>query len=84
MGDHQGRGELRVVFAPSTQIDQIERLAGQSEAEIVHGSSESGVFTLQLNGVKVTEAAAAQVIARLRAEPAVVFAAPASKYVSHE
>ncbi|WP_139559794.1 zf-HC2 domain-containing protein [Methylotetracoccus oryzae] len=79
-----GEGELRVVFAPSIQIDQVERLARELETEIVHGSIESGAFTLRLSGVKATEAAVARVIARLRAEPGVVFAAPASKYVSPE
>lgn len=79
-----GEGELRVVFAPSIQIDQIERLARELETEIVHGSTESGAFTLRLHGINATEAAVARVIARLRAEPGVVFAAPASKYVSPE
>ena len=84
MTGRQGEGELRVVFAPSTRIDQIERLARELEAEIVHGSTESRAFTLRLDGANATEGAVARIIARLRAEPAVLFAAPASKYVSPE
>ena len=66
------RAAVRVVFAPTAQLDNINRILRDVECDIIAGPSEAGVYTLAMkdgNDVR-------QIIARLREHSEVLFAEP--------
>ncbi|MET0658635.1 MAG: zf-HC2 domain-containing protein [Steroidobacteraceae bacterium] len=71
--DSRPQGSIRVVFAPSASLDQVNELLREVEAQIVAGPSEAGVYT-----VAVTHREPAAAIAALRQHAEVLFAEPAA------
>jgi len=68
--------QVRVVFAPDTTIGGMAALLGAVRADIVAGPTEAGAYTLALRPDGGTVASVDASLARLRADPHVVFAEP--------
>lgn len=66
----------RVVFAPSTSVEQLSTLLLTNGARIVDGPSEAGVFTLVFPAARDQDEVSST-IEKLRADPKVRFAEPA-------
>jgi anti-sigma factor RsiW len=67
---------VRVVFAPDTTIGGMAALLGAVRADIVAGPTEAGAYTLALRPDSDAPASVDSGLARLRADPHVVFAEP--------
>ena len=63
---------IRVVFAGSIPLDEMNQVLRQIDAQIIAGPSEAGVYTLKLVGVE--NADAAQKLSQVRADGSVIFA----------
>lgn len=66
------RAAVRVVFAPSAQLNDINELLHRVECDIIAGPSEAGVYTLAADAGKDVTA----IIKTLRAHSEVLFAEP--------
>ncbi|MBM4200160.1 MAG: hypothetical protein FJ189_02610 [Gammaproteobacteria bacterium] len=69
---------VRVVFAPKASVGEVVRLIESLDARIVDGPTEPGAFTVRLGRSQTNEVSVQQLAERLRADPAVIFAEPAS------
>jgi anti-sigma factor RsiW len=67
---------VRVVFAPDTSLAGMAALLGAVRADIVAGPTEAGAYTLALHPNAGAPASIDAGLARLRADPHVVFAEP--------
>lgn len=67
---------LRVVFAPAMTAGNIAQLLGAVGAEIVAGPSSAGAYTIALHPEAGTPPPIDAGLARLRADPGVLFAEP--------
>lgn len=70
---------LRVVFRPETTIGGVATLLGAVRADIVAGPTEAGAYTLALRSAADAPASIDTSLARLRADPHVLFAEPAAE-----
>ena len=68
--------QIRVVFAPTVTVDELRAIVGGNELAIVDGPSQAGVYGLALATER--EISVAEALARLRADPRVRFAEPAT------
>lgn len=68
---------IRVVFADSAALDEVNQVLRSIDAQIVAGPSEAGVYTLGLAADSSHGSNLDQAIARLRADGRVMFAEPA-------
>ncbi len=66
--------ELRVVFTPATTLAELGELLRANRLDAVAGPSEAGLFTLALPRSANGDDAPRAVLARLRADPHVLFA----------
>lgn len=66
------RAAVRVVFAPSAQLENINRILRDVECDIIAGPSEAGVYTLGTNA----DMDVSMIIATLREHSEVLFAEP--------
>lgn len=66
----------RVVFAPSTSLEQLDELLRTQGAQIIAGPSEAGVYTLAFPAAREPSEVSA-IIVKLRSDPRVRFAEPA-------
>jgi hypothetical protein len=66
--------QIRVVFAPSVTVHELDAIVRGNGLAIVAGPSEAGVYGLALAGGQ--DAAVARALAGLRADPRVRFAEP--------
>lgn len=69
---------LRVVFAPTMTLAEVQDLLRVNGLTIQAGPSEAGLFTLALHSQREAAAEQAATLTRLRADPRVRFAEPAS------
>jgi hypothetical protein len=67
---------VRVVFTPDTPIGSLEALLDTVHADIVAGPTDAGAYTLALRPVAGAPEPVEAGLARLRADPHVVFAEP--------
>ncbi|MDE2367910.1 MAG: zf-HC2 domain-containing protein [Burkholderiales bacterium] len=67
---------LRVVFAPSITLDELQQLLRAHRLAVTAGPSEAGIFTLTLRQPADTPAGRQQALLGLRADPRVRFAEP--------
>jgi anti-sigma factor RsiW len=67
---------VRVVFAPDTTLGGMADLLGAVRADIVAGPTEAGAYTLALRPDAAAAVSVEASLARLRADPHVVFAEP--------
>ena len=67
---------LRVVFAPTMTLAELQDLLRANQLVAVAGPSETGIFTLALRAPSAGTDAQAAVLARLRADARVRFAEP--------
>lgn len=67
----EGAGDTTVVFRPDTPAADVRRILDGSGAAAVHGPTVAGAYVLSIG-----PAHRADVLARLRAEPAVLMAEP--------
>jgi anti-sigma-K factor RskA len=68
--------QIRVVFSPEVTIDELTRIVRGNRLAIVEGPSESGVYGLAI--VPGDQLSTADALARLRSDPRVRFAEPAT------
>lgn len=68
---------IRVVFAGSAALDEVNQVLRSIDAQIVAGPSEAGVYTLGLAADSSHGSNLEQAIARLRADGRIMFAEPA-------
>jgi anti-sigma factor RsiW len=68
--------QFRVVFTPKTTLAELEELLRANRLAGVAGPSEAGLFTLALPADTRSDEARRAVLARLRADPRVLFAEP--------
>jgi hypothetical protein len=73
-----GPSYVRVVFAPKASVGQVVELIESLDARIVDGPTEPGAFTVRLGRSQTNEASVQNLAERLRADPSVIFAEPAS------
>lgn len=66
------RAAVRVVFAPTAKLNDINQLLHQVDCDIISGPSEAGVFTLATDEGKDVHG----IISTLREHPEVLFAEP--------
>ena len=69
---------VRVVFTPDTTVAGIAALLEAVRADIVAGPTEAGAYTLALHSAAEAPASVDASLARLRTDPHVVFAEPAT------
>lgn len=69
---------LRVLFAPTTTLAEVQDLLRVNGLTIQAGPSDAGLFTLALRTPREPAAEQAAALARLRADPRVRFAEPAA------
>jgi anti-sigma factor RsiW len=65
---------LRVVFAPSTTVAEVQEMLRAHGLAAQSGPSEAGLFTLVLRAPRAPDVEQAAALARLRADPRVHFA----------
>jgi anti-sigma factor RsiW len=68
--------QVRVVFAPGTDVETMTRLLQELNARVVDGPSEAGTYALVLLGPSGEAASVAKGLARLRSDARIVFAEP--------
>ena len=68
---------IRVVFAGSVALGDVNRVLRSIDAQIIAGPSEAGVYTLGLAAGAADESGVDKAIAQLRADSRVMFAEPA-------
>ena len=69
--------DLRVVFDPTTNPEQIAKIFAKINAQIIDGPSGIGAYTVRLDGAADDAASVAAVAEKLRLSPLVMLAEPA-------
>ncbi|MGE5337466.1 MAG: zf-HC2 domain-containing protein [Gemmatimonadota bacterium] len=72
----EGGARLRVVFAPTTTLAELQEMLQANELVAVAGPSDAGIFTLALRASVTGHETRDAILARLRADPRVRFAEP--------
>jgi len=75
--DRFGRSDLRVIFAGQVTKQEMGGLIAAVHGRIVDGPSPAGLYTIHLSEGEDGEFGLSRALARLRSDPAVVFAEPA-------
>ncbi|WP_139556811.1 hypothetical protein [Methylotetracoccus oryzae] len=78
--DSPARKDVRVVFAPSTNMQRVIESLASVNGRIIDGPTQLGVFTVRLEATTGDEEPLAALVARLREDAAIVLAEPAVPY----
>ena len=67
-------GDVDVVFVHSVTAAEMQALLAEIDGSIAGGPSEAGRYTIRLDDAKVTDARLDELVARLAADPRILFA----------